>query len=252
LGFDPVPGNPAAVAAASERCGAVASTAGATEPVLREALALSGTQWTGEAAQVFGARLEHAPRELTSARNVLRAAAEMLDEWAGTLLANQRRADQLDRQAVTLRRAVVDAADEVDATSTVAQFSTGALGVGAAADHAAAVARYDQFQQELDKVIEDARTLERDHLAEARRVAERLRALAHGGVAAAAGVPNREELFGTLANRLNAFAELGGELGATLLGPPRARPDGEPWAIPPAAAAFAASVGMAGHGGSHE
>lgn len=76
LGFDPTPGHAGAVAAASERC-AVAFTVPGEPP----------EGWTGAAADGFRTRLEAVVSELTAVRRAMRAAAEVLDGWATTLLA---------------------------------------------------------------------------------------------------------------------------------------------------------------------
>ncbi|MFD0200982.1 MULTISPECIES: hypothetical protein [Saccharothrix] len=206
LGFDPAPGHAGAVAAASERF-SVAFTVTGTPP----------EQWTGAAADGFRTRLEAVVSELTAVRRAMRAAAEVLDGWATTLLGNQRRAEELDRRALALRRALAEASDEVDRTGAMAAF-TAADG----AAHDRAVARHDELRRQLDDVLDEARLLERDHRAEARRVAERLRA---------------EEPSTAIADTLTGFSSITAELASVLLGPPR------PASTRGAAAAFRAGLG---------
>ncbi len=205
LGFDPTPGNAEAVAAASARCAFDIAVPGVP------------AGWSGAAADAFTTRLEAVVSELTAVRRAMRAAAEVLDAWATTLLGNQRRAEELDRTAVRLRRELADAADEVDHTGALARFTAahGEL-------HAAAVTRHEQLTRRLDDVLEEARLLERDHHAEARRVAERLRS---------------EEPSTALADTLAEFSAITAELASVLLGPPG------PAASRGAAAAFAAGLG---------
>lgn len=206
LGFDPAPGHAGAVAAASERCAAAFADPG---PPPRE--------WTGAAADGFGTRLEAVVSELTAVRRAMRAAAEVLDGWATTLLGNQRRAEELDRRAVRLRRDLAEAADEVDHTGALAGFTP-----ADAEAHQAAVARHDELKRQLDEVLAEARLLERDHRAEARRVVERLRA---------------DEPSTAVAEALAGFSSLTAELASVLLGPPRPAP------TTGAAAAFRAGLG---------
>ncbi|MEU4745155.1 hypothetical protein AB0G02_32490 [Actinosynnema sp. NPDC023658] len=206
LGFDPAPGHAGAVAAASDR--------------LSVAFAVPGSapeEWTGAAAEGFWTRLVAVVSELTAVRRAMRAAAEVLDGWATTLLGNQRRAEELDRRALTVRRALAEAADEVDRTGAMAAF-TSADGQA----HEQAVARHEQLRRQLDEVLEEARLLERDHRAEARRVAERLRA---------------EEPSTAIADTLASFSSMTAELASVLLGPPR------PASTRGAAAAFRAGLG---------
>lgn len=241
LGFNPVPGSADAVMAASERCGDAATRSATTAFSVRRASETAAADWTGDAAQTFVARLERVPGDLDSAREVLRAAAEILDDWAGTLVANQREADRLDRRALLLRRDIVTASDEADRTGTLAQFTTGFAASGAQADNRAAVARHEALQRELDLILDDARVLERDHHAAAVRVTERLRALAGGGVDAATVVPGMREEFAGLFDTLDTFSALGSGMAAALLGAPSSGGA----AITGGAGAFAAAVGGA-------
>lgn len=158
LGFDPTPGDAEAVAAVSRRC-----ALGVDVPA-------APAGWSGAAAEGLAARWEAVVSELAAVRRAMRAAAEVLDAWAGELLGNRRRAEELDARAVRLRRELADAADEVDYTGALASFTPGHGEL-----HAAAVARHDDLVRRLEEVLAEARSLERDHHAAARRVAERLR-----------------------------------------------------------------------------
>ncbi len=215
LGFDPVPGDARAVAAASERC--------------RNRVELPGPPagWEGAAAEAFAARLAEMRTELETAQRTTGAAADTLDDWAGTVLANQRRAEELDRRARELRRAIEDADNAV----VLASFRGGP-------EHVAASARLEELRRELDGVLAKARDLEADHHSAARRVAERLRRLVTGGIEAAGRVPSREEMFGGVIRALNDYSALGSALAGTLLATPRT--SGTPAG---GAAAFASALG---------
>ncbi|MFC6088521.1 hypothetical protein [Saccharothrix lopnurensis] len=220
LGFDPTPGHAGAVAAASERCAAAFADPGPPPE-----------GWTGAAANGFRTRLEAVVSELTAVRRAMRAAAEVLDDWATTLLGNQRRAEELDRRAVRLRRELADAADEVDHTGALARFTP-----SHAAAHQEAVARHDELSARLDEVLDEARTLARDHRAEARRVAERLRA-EEPRTAVAGAQTAVVDTRTAVADALTGFSSLTAELASVLLGPPRPAPSAG------AAAAFRAGLG---------
>ncbi|GAA0234962.1 hypothetical protein GCM10010492_37360 [Saccharothrix mutabilis subsp. mutabilis] len=198
LGFDPTPGDAEAVAAVSRRC-----ALGVDVPAVPAG-------WSGAAAEGLAARWEAVVSELAAVRRAMRAAAEVLDAWAGELLGNRRRAEELDARAVRLRRGLADAADEVDHTGALASF-TPAHGES----HAAAVARHDELARRLEEVLAEARALERDHHAAARRVAERLR----GTEATPAGAG------GGFAETLVGFSVAAEELASVLFGGRPPAPD---------------------------
>lgn len=232
LGFDPVPGSASAVAAAAERCAAAAVAA--ELPVPR--------RWTGAAAEAYGARVAAVASELAAARRSLRAAAEVLDAWGTSLLGNQRRAEELDRVALRLRRELDEAADEVDRTAGLARLTP-----DHAERHAAATRRHDDLRGRLAEVLHEAGLLERDHHAEARRVAERLRT----GQAPASAEPDAgpdvgpgagpdavsRAAAGAVVAAAADLSALTAELASVLLGAPRPAPGRG------AAAAFAAGLG---------
>ncbi|CAL9396512.1 hypothetical protein SUDANB95_01360 [Actinosynnema sp. ALI-1.44] len=201
LGFDPTPGDAEAVAAVSRRC-----ALGVDVPAVPAG-------WSGAAAEGLAARREAVVSELAAVRRAMRAAAEVLDAWAGELLDNRRRAEELDARAVRLRRELADAADEVDHTGALASF-TPAHGES----HAAAVARHDDLARWLEEVLAEARSLERDHHAAARRVAERLREseAAHAGTPA--DVSGSAGARGGFAETLAGFSVAAEELASVLFG----------------------------------
>ncbi|TCO52960.1 hypothetical protein [Actinocrispum wychmicini] len=224
LGFDPAPGSPDAVMAASERCRTAADRIPRLPPNVHE-------WWTGIAASALHDQLGGQPAQLTSAQQVLRGTADVLDEWAATLLDDRRRAEQLDRHAVNLRRAIAAAQDTVDSAHTAAQLSADP---GIEADRHRAARRHQSLSEELDGVLNAARELKREHLAAAHEVTERLRALAPGDDLVA--VPPQPQPP-ALAEILAAQSRLATELAAVL---PRARSArAEPAS---AAGAFAAAL----------
>lgn len=237
LGFDPAPGDPRAVAGMSARCRS-AARALETDSQVQEAVR-SCQQWTGEGAAAFARQLGRMPVRLQGSREVLSAMAEILDDWASTLLGNQRRGDELDRMARRLSRQIMDATDDAERAATEAQFATGPAAVVAVEARDAAFQRVEDLKAELQRVRDEARVLERDHHTAAERVAERLRLLRTDGVEAARGVPDRRELYGGVARTLGEYSTLGGGLAALMMG---RRGTPEPVTPGPAANAFAAAV----------
>ncbi|MGW4059265.1 hypothetical protein ACWEGE_13340 [Amycolatopsis sp. NPDC004747] len=222
LGFDPVPGSPDAAAEAARRCTAAAARLGeipSTGPI---------PEWAGRSAQALADRAGRAAAGLSATRDALRAAAGVLEDWAGTLLAHHRRAEDLDRRATAARRAVTAAHDDVERAETEAQFSPVTR-----PNLAAARTRLAARRDDLDRVLAEARDLERTHGTEANRVAERLNALGDGSP-----VPEAPG-FALVATQLEAFSAAGAQLGATVARTPKAP------VTPPAGAvsAFAAALG---------
>ncbi|WP_414938631.1 hypothetical protein [Amycolatopsis sp. cmx-11-51] len=235
LGFDPVPGDADAVAAAARRCSDAAAKLDAATAIRIE----MPSEWEGDAAGTVAARAAAARTALEPAPAVLRATAEILTAWAGTVVAGVRRAEQLDRRAVTLRRALTEATDTVEIAETAVQFAAGAA--AAQADLTAAKARHEEVRRELDRVLEQAHALEAGHRAEASRVEDRLRALGEPGTALGEA-PDGTALFAEVTSGMELFSSLGKELAASL-----ARAPG-PAVTPPSGAvgAFAAAVSLGG------
>ncbi|WP_290061121.1 hypothetical protein [Amycolatopsis solani] len=222
LGFDPVPGDPGAVAEAARRCVAAATR-------LREVRAPGEIpEWAGPSAQAHAERAGRAVTGLAATPEAMDAAAGVLEGWAGTLVAHHRRAEELDVRAGAARRAVVDAEDDVERAATEAQFSPAGAG-----NLAAARTRLAHRRQDLDRVLTEARDLERLHATEASRVAGRLTALGDG-----TPLPSAPDFRG-LATRLESFSAAGRELGVTVARTPVAPVTPPPGAV----SAFAAALG---------
>ncbi|MGK3207208.1 hypothetical protein [Amycolatopsis sp. MEPSY49] len=222
LGFDPVPGSPDTVAEAARRCTATATRL-AHIPSPGEI-----PEWAGRSARALADRAERAAAGLAATTEALHAAAGVLEDWAGTLLANHRLAENLDRRATAARQALTTAHDDVEQAETEAQFSPATQ-----PDLAAARARLAARRDDLDRVLAEARDLEGAHHAEATRVAERLSALGDG-----APLPQPPD-FADVGTHLETFSAVGRELGGTVAKTPVVP------VTPPAGAvsAFAAALG---------
>lgn len=222
LGFDPVPGRPDAVSEAARQYTAAAAQLGET-PSPGEI-----PEWAGRSAQALADRAARAATGLAAVPEALRSAAAILDDWAGTLVADHRRAEGLDRQATAARRALTAAQDDVGQAETEVQFSPAAQ-----PNLTAARARLATRQDDLDRVLAEARELERAHATEAARVADRLRALGEG-----APLPSTPDFAG-VTTHLETFSAAGRELGVNVAKTPVV-----PVTPPPGAVgAFAAALG---------
>lgn len=170
LGFDPTPGSVDAVARTVAQLRAAADALSAVEPALRTA-ARQSRSWQGEAAEAFRARLAAPATDPAP----LRAAIPVLERWAGTLVANQRRTEELDARAVRLRRQLDAARDDLqDRQNALDLASTSASAAGASIEVSGAANRVAELEAALAEVLDEARTLEREHLRAADEAADAL------------------------------------------------------------------------------
>jgi len=101
LGFDPTPGEAAAVDGALTRIGRGRRQVEGCAVDLRGALRAGG--WTGPAAAAYGSSVAELPRALDRADRSLDRAGLALETWLRRLLDNQREASRLDARARALR-----------------------------------------------------------------------------------------------------------------------------------------------------
>ncbi|MFD7556257.1 hypothetical protein ACFV9E_17160 [Streptomyces sp. NPDC059835] len=103
LGFDPAPGNPAAVLALTKKLSASANSLGEASRVVK-ALVSHSSSWQGEAATAFRASLsQDLPRYLGSAHTSLAEAARRLTGWHDTLVAHRALAARYESQAAAAK-----------------------------------------------------------------------------------------------------------------------------------------------------
>ncbi len=131
LGFDPAPGNPAAVLALTKKLSASATSLGEASRVVKDLVSHSSA-WQGEAATAFRASLSRdLPRYLSSAHTSLTEAARRLTGWHDTLVAHRELAARYESQAAA-------------AKTEEALTDTRRLAHELAAEHAAAARRVAQ------------------------------------------------------------------------------------------------------------
>ncbi|MFD3694759.1 hypothetical protein ACFWUZ_01115 [Streptomyces sp. NPDC058646] len=103
LGFDPAPGNPAAVLALAKKLNASSASLGEAARVVK-ALVSQSSAWQGEAATAFRASLsDELPRYLGSAHTSLAEAARRLTAWHDTLVAHRALAARYESQAAAAK-----------------------------------------------------------------------------------------------------------------------------------------------------
>ncbi len=173
LGFDPTPGEPSAVENALTQ---IAEGGGKLEMVMgtiESDLDLS-QGWEGSAADEFHDNLDDIPRALNSGAESMGYVATALVTWAGQLVDNKRQTEALDKLALELKQQLREAVNELNQAQAALESARGTdrATAQAAFDRAAihAVSVNDQF----DAVIEQARTLQDKHLAQAEATATKI------------------------------------------------------------------------------
>jgi hypothetical protein len=173
LGFDPAPGEVAAVQATLLALATAIETAAATLPRLEEACSITDdADWGGSAAEEFSDHGDDLPMGLGKGIESMGAVADALGTWAGQLKANQDRAEVLENTAKRLREQLADAEDALTAAARAIPRDGGDPQYAAYLEQVDRTAKLDAA---LEKVIEQARRLEAKHLREADAAAEGVR-----------------------------------------------------------------------------
>ncbi|HEU5469718.1 MAG TPA: hypothetical protein VFV67_03625 [Actinophytocola sp.] len=236
IGFDPAPGDLGAVSAAVAQFRDAAEALSGIGPALRRAEE-AAADWHGDAAEAFRTRLRDTPAGFDDRIRALRRAADVLDRWADVLMANRRRAEQLDVDAVRLRRRIELAGDQLaDRRNAADLAATPAAAAAAQADLAAMSTLVAELEAALAEVLDRAHRLEREHRRAADAFADEL-----AGGADEPARPARESFAGTVAGVLGRASRTSETLAGLLL--PGGRPAGR---VPSGAAAALAAAVTAG------
>jgi hypothetical protein len=174
LGFDPTPGDLDSVTQTATRFTTAAEQLAAAEPAVRRALA-AGEQWHGAGSDAFRLHLSGVPESLASRPASLRSAAAVLEDWAQTLSTNKRRAEDLDRTALGIRRDLDTARDDLqEKQDTLDLAATPTAAASASIETAAAAKRVSDLEHRLQTVLGQGHDLERAHRVAADQVAAAL------------------------------------------------------------------------------
>jgi Papain fold toxin 1, glutamine deamidase len=212
LGFDPAPGDTAAVgAAASDVRAAGAVFSGAAASVAR----LNSSAWTGAAADAFRSQLDDLPRDLDLAAGSHRTAAQALVDYGTGLVARQRRAGDLESRAADLRRRESAAVAEVNRLA-------GQTAPAGSAELARFKDRYDTARSHATSLGSDLQ----DVIAQARRLLDEHRSAASSAAHAinkVANAPYREpgwlsRAWSSVTSWIGAHADVLGEISTVLKG----------------------------------
>ena len=150
LGFDPAPGEPAELSGAQHAAAASAATyAGAADTLTR----LDSADWTGQAADGFRSQLANLPGNLDRAATAHRETAAALGDYADTLTALQRRADDLERQAADLSARQSAAVAEVNRIAAERAPANSADLAHLQENYRSARATANSYAEQLDDVL---------------------------------------------------------------------------------------------------
>ena len=160
LGFDPAPGDAAALSsAAADVTGAGRVFSAASANVSK----LNSSAWTGDAADAFRGQLKDLPRDLDLAADSHRTAARALTDYGTGLVARQRRAADLEAQAADLRRREQSAVAEVNRLAGQTAPSGSAEFTRLKDQYDAARTQATSVGSQLQDVIAQARRLHDEH-----------------------------------------------------------------------------------------
>lgn len=174
LGFDPAPGNPGSVRALLLELTSGLTQLGTTMERLESAIKITDdADWGGSAAEEFSDHADDLPRGIAAGAKAMGNATEALSTWAGKLVANQSKADELERKAKRLKEQLAaaqndlqGAVDSVDPQTSHPEIDPEVAGAQNKVDH---------LSSALQKVISDAERLQRKHEREAGEAAEAIR-----------------------------------------------------------------------------
>ena len=172
IGFDPAPGDPAAVDLLQQRLTRCAEWLDAAHGLV-ERTVRDDPAWQGAAGAAFRDHLGSAPGFLDRARASLQYAAARLRDWHGELLDHQAHARQLDGELLRARSVLRETAATAG-TATVPEGSAAWIDA-TTAGLVEANGTLGRTRAEIDRLLARARELESAHTDAAGRVAEALR-----------------------------------------------------------------------------
>jgi uncharacterized protein YukE len=180
LGFDPTPGEPGAVQAVLDAFVSAGEQISAVLPNLQSAVR-TADGWEGDAAEEFSDYGDDIPNGLAEGAQSMGQAADALVAWFGRLVNNKAQTEVLDAMARKLKRQIEAAWDAVrDAQFTLDTAVAPKAVTAARTQRDAAANAVGTLEAQLQIVIDEARQLEQDHLAQADAAAAALRGAADG------------------------------------------------------------------------
>ncbi|MFE5583710.1 WXG100 family type VII secretion target [Kitasatospora sp. NPDC056531] len=150
LGFNPAPGNPAAVAGLSGSLRRVSQHLTGVHTTLTQISDNQG-QWTGEAAKSFAAQFGKLPGYLQDAADSITAAYQALDTWYQTLNEHQPKAAELARAAIAAKQGKEQAEQAHRTAAAAPDLELAGKSFPDDASLAAAEQRYTAAKKHLDE-----------------------------------------------------------------------------------------------------
>lgn len=179
LGFDPAPGDKAAVAQVLVSMVNVATQLAPCGERMSQALTVTD-DWDGDAADDFHDVGDDLPQAFVSGAESLASGAKALTTWLSRLTANQDLAEELDREARRLRGRLESAREDLVSAERAWASSGTANADDALGEMVDAQEKVNNLETDLKAVLDRARRLEHKHLREARAAAEAVDAAADG------------------------------------------------------------------------
>ncbi len=175
LGFDPAPGEVAAIEAAA---GGVAGAGRVFGEAASGVGRLNSSGWSGEAAEAFRGGLADLPRDLGVAAESYGSVARVLVEYGAGLRGRQRRAEELEVRAAELRRLEQVAVGEVNRIAGRRAPAGSAELAVLRSQYEVARSRAQGLGSQVEQVIAEARRLRGEHAAAAASAARVIRGAA--------------------------------------------------------------------------
>ncbi|MEN3358608.1 MAG: hypothetical protein V7637_2590 [Mycobacteriales bacterium] len=175
LGFNPAPGDPAAVDGAAQASKQFAQRLATDVATLNR---MQASSWVGEAGDAFRDKIKDLPRDLDRSRAAHEAAGAALSGYAGVLADAQRRALTLEQEAAEALRQ-----QQVAVTGANSMRSQAASAQGAARDQIVAnyntyASRASQYGDRVTQLRAEAQRLQADVSAQGDQAAGRIRGAA--------------------------------------------------------------------------
>src|SRR6266496_2652069 len=175
LGFDPAPGDPAALDTAARATGQFAQRLAGDVATLRR---MQASSWVGEAGDRFRDNIKDLPQDLDRARAAHETASTALGGFAGTLGQAQSRARTLEQEAAEAQRQQQVTAANAESLRQQANAAEGPARDQLAADYYATARQAAQYGDRLSQIRAQARQLQADLAGQADQAAGRLRGAA--------------------------------------------------------------------------
>ena len=175
LGFNPAPGDPAAVDAAARASQQFAERLANDVATLNR---MQASSWVGDAGDAFRSKIKDLPRDLDRSRAAHEATGAALSAYAGALGQAQRRALTLEQDAAEALRQQQVAAANANSMRSQAASAQGAARDQIVANYNTYAGRASQFGDQVAAIRAEAHRLQADITAQGDQAAGKIRGAA--------------------------------------------------------------------------